>query len=448
MKARTFIRILLIALFVAIPFGTKKFLFSFATPFSNFYTSEYTSAFLFGTDLIILACGALLLAGMSFRALLGFVKRHRGISTLLTVLLLSVLISVALSNYPAFAGYAFFRFAIAGLAGLVAWSALRRGIVEVRHVMGALAVSAVFQAIVAFLQFTLQRSVGLRWLGETLALGSHTPGIATVLTDGVQLLRSYGTLPHANVLAAFLVLGLVALCYLFLTTDRLGGRARAIAGVIIVETGLLLTFSRSGWIVAAVAVVAVLAIGFMDRARRHRAWMLTFALALSLAILIGALQAIIVPRATLSAGEGPVRDRLRYNEMGVAIIAARPLGVGMGNELFYAYDRGMFQTHGLPARGQWQPIHNLYLLAGSEIGIVGLACLMALFFVGFRNVWRRHTMETNMVVLMFASLLLFGLFDHFLWDLQAGRLMLWSTLGIMWGISARSSTDRTYPSEG
>ena len=35
---------------------------------------------------------------------------------------------------------------------------------------------------------------------------------------------------------------------------------------------------------------------------------------------------------------------------------------------------------------------------------------------------------------MLAALLLFGLFDHFLWDLQLSSLMLWVVIGILLGV--------------
>ena len=50
---------------------------------------------------------------------------------------------------------------------------------------------------------------------------------------------------------------------------------------------------------------------------------------------------------------------------------------------------------------------------------------------------KRDLKDANILLiagLMILSLLGFGLFDHFLWTLQPGRLMLWLILGIILGI--------------
>lgn len=432
----------------SIPLGTKKFLLSFSTPFSNFYTSEYTAGFLYGSDILFLVLLIVLLWSVPRVGVREAIRQTKTPLVILGLFTGLAGLSIFFSDYTIFGAYAFLRLVGAVGAGLLIWWMLRSGMVTMRHAMIALSLSAVFQAAVAFLQFVGQKSVGLWFLGETIALRAETPGVATIAVDGVSFLRAYGTLPHANILAGFLVIGLIALCYLFFKNENMRGKALALSGIVVVETGLLLTFSRSGWIVAAFAIISTIFFGLLRREYRKRTYELAFAVFLSLTFLIGILQFSVLPRAHLTGSEGPVQDRWRYNEMGVSLIAARPLGVGIGNELFYAYEKGFFERYDLRYRGQWQPIHNLYLLIGSEIGLAGLVAFLGLVFVAVRSAWSNGSFEAMMAVIMFGALLVSGLFDHFLWDLEAGRLMLWAVLGILLGVSARSSTDRTHPSEG
>lgn len=447
-----FLRWAFLALIFSIPLGTKKFLFSFATPFSNFYTSEYTAAFLYGSDLLLLF--ALVVLAFTLRRVparldrLDTSDRSPRAGWFLAAFLLLTLFSMVFADYPAFGVYAFFRLFGAVVVGVFAWWMVRSGTATVRHIAGAFAASAVFQGVLAVLQFSKQGSVGLSWLGEAVALGPATPGVATIIVEGLPFLRAYGTLPHANLLAGFLVLGILALAYFFLTSERLLARALVAAGLVAVLAGLLLTFSRSGWIVAAGALVALFAFTLGNVAYWQRAMVFMVMTALSLSLLIGALQFAVFPRAHFAADEGPVRDRVVYNEMGLSLIAAAPWGVGLGNQLFYAYDRGIFHEFGLTARGQWQPIHNLYLLVAVETGLLGLAAFLALVLTALWGGGRRDHLARAIFSVALLSLLLFGLFDHFLWDLQAGRLMLWAVLGILLGLGARSSTDRMHPSEG
>lgn len=427
-----------VALF-AIPFGTSKFFFSFETPFTNFYTSEYTSAFLFGTDLLFLAL--FIIAGFFYLATRIHSNSPSRLSRAATIcfgiFLLGAFASVWLADERTFAIYSFVRLLFAAAVGYTVWWVHARGHVLWRETVAVIAFSATVQAIIAFVQFAFQKSVGLRYLGETVALGPATPGVAGIVVEGERFLRAYGTMPHANILAGFLVLGLVALCYLLLRNERWWTRMLMVGGIVVVEAGLLLTFSRSGWIVAVFAVVATLVMALSRREYRRRAYGLAFSLLISTTLLVSALGFFVLPRAHLGGGEESVRDRLAYNRIGAAIIAEKPLGVGIGNELFYAYEQEMFSAYHLPAQGQWQPVHNLYLLIGSEVGVVSLVAFLGALLVILVGAMRRKDIEIYVGVIMFASLLIFGLFDHFLWDLQAGRLMLWSVLGMMGGIGAK-----------
>ena len=140
----------------------------------------------------------------------------------------------------------------------------------------------------------------------------------------------------------------------------------------------------------------------------------------------------ISPRAHFSATEGPVSDRWNYNKIGLELIVSNPLGVGVGNQLFHTYSTNLFGKYDVNSLGQWQPIHNLYLIMGSEVGILGLLSFLA-FVISL--IWQNRKSEIRISAIMLLALLMSGLFDHFLWDLQLGRLMLWVTIGILLGVT-------------
>jgi O-antigen ligase len=157
--------------------------------------------------------------------------------------------------------------------------------------------------------------------------------------------------------------------------------------------------------------------------------------------LIACLGWVVSPRAYLSSGEGPVADRWSYDKIGAEIILSEPFGVGVGNQLFYTYKSGLFEKYDVNSWGQWQPIHNLYLLVGSETGILGLLAFVVFVYLLIRSGFKEGggfgglSPETRTSLVILLALLLFGLFDHFLWDLQLGRLMFWVALGILLGVS-------------
>ncbi len=156
--------------------------------------------------------------------------------------------------------------------------------------------------------------------------------------------------------------------------------------------------------------------------------------------------------------EPSVTERTAYFHLGLDIVKNNPFGVGIGNQVSYAVTNGLYQKFGLVKPILVQPIHNFYLLLLSEIGIPGLLAflwfLVLLFKPLFQLKFKLHeSSEKNLSLitsfLLLTTLLLFGLFDHFLWTLPQGQLMLWLVIGmVMAQFRARSSTDRIYPSEG
>jgi O-antigen ligase len=437
MKAK-FLRWGLLLFAFLIPFGTKKFLFDFPTPFRNVYTSEYTSAFLYGSDILFLVCLFLLFFS---KPLCWWEERFKKFKVPLFFLALFLIFS-ALSLFSAgyfnFGVYSFGRLALGILSALMVGVALKSNIIRFREIAFVISLAAVFEAVVGFLQFILSKSVGLWFLGETI-FGPGTPGIAKVLINGTEFVRAYGTMPHANILAGFLVLGLLSFFYLFLKEEKKYLRVLEAGGIFVVLTGLFLTFSRSGWITALVSCLILLVWElFADKERRKRVIYLVSLLLVISSLLFVSLGWAISSRAHLSVNEGPVSDRWTYDRIGAELVLSHPfLGVGIGNQLFYTYRAGLFEKYDVNSLGQWQPIHNLYLMMGSEIGILGLISFIIFVILLISRSWNLFgiwDLEFGISATMFFALLLFGLFDHFLWDLELGRLMLWVTIGILLGI--------------
>jgi len=87
-------------------------------------------------------------------------------------------------------------------------------------------------------------------------------------------------------------------------------------------------------------------------------------------------------------------------------------------------------------RELYQPVHNIYLLIYSEIGIVGIALFILFlalllydfyFRLGFKKLYHFS------FGLIIVAVLIVGLFDHFLWTIQSGRFLFWLTLGLLAG---------------
>lgn len=133
-------------------------------------------------------------------------------------------------------------------------------------------------------------------------------------------------------------------------------------------------------------------------------------------------------RLTISAEEEAVQLRIFYNkeslESGINLS-----GIGLGDFTTWL----MGQSPNLP-RHLYQPVHNIYLLIYSEVGILGLI-LFVMFLAGLFYEFIKKTKLQELwhysFVLVFSSILFIGLFDHFLLTIQQGRFVFWLGLTLL-----------------
>ena len=84
---------------------------------------------------------------------------------------------------------------------------------------------------------------------------------------------------------------------------------------------------------------------------------------------------------------------------------------------------------------EWQPIHNLYLLIGSEVGVLGLLSFIIFILGAFIKkgllFLKKDKEEYYIILAIMSSLLIIGLFDHFLWTIDSPALLFWLMIGLL-----------------
>lgn len=420
---------------IFIPWGMKKFIAAFGQPIN-----EFNSVFLYGSDVFLI----LFLGLFCFLVYFGIFKPVRVDKKTFVLLIFLVLAfgSILFSSHQILAVHHFTRLALMVMLTLAVSHLLKEGILKFSHIAAVIAASSVFQSLVAIFQFKFFRSLNLRLLGESI-VNVFTENVARFRIGDLTFLRSFGTMPHANILAAFLVLGLLSFYYLWLrknTKLHYLYHVVLVIGLFLVSLSLLFTFSRSGWLAATIVTFFTILWGLLNKNFRKQTISLLIILIAICSLLLTNFSWLVLPRAHLSAVDPSVSQRWLYNEIGWNIIKSNPLGVGVGNQLLYAIDSGFYQRVGLSRRIDWQPVHNIYLLIAAEIGIIGaLAFLLFIAIVIFEKLKNRKLIENSTAIMMLVSLLLFGLVDHFPWTLQSGRLMLWLTISLVLGLSLRNN---------
>jgi len=309
-----------------------------------------------------------------------------------------------------------------------------------RHILRILIFSMLLHGSIGGLQVAQQGDIGLTFLGE-FSLDPQQSGASVIQTGDIRWLRPYGLLPHPNILAGVLVVGLVSAASLILAEDR-----RYIVGSSAFFVGLwylLLTFSRSAWLGFVVGML--LAIPMLLR-KRHL-WR-RFLVATGLVALIGLVfvflyHPLLLSRAGIGTQGTEVRsiaDRIVFTQIAQIAIAERPLrGYGAGNFPWYASHYLFFETN-YDLRGD--NVHNIYLGIWTELGVTGLSLFLAAFVFGIMAAMQHPNIEGFAFLVSAAALMVVGLFDHYPWSLIQTQT-LWLGLIAMAVKSAASNPNTT-----
>ncbi len=267
----------------------------------------------------------------------------------------------------------------------------------------ALAIAIFYSSLIAIAQFFLQHSIGgLLWFLGERTFTNQTPGIAQInwcfpnFSHCQLLLRPYATFPHPNVLGGFLAVTVPIL----ISQIRQMSQIRKIFYVSTILVGLIalvLTFSRSAWIVGVLGIAWVL---FHFKPKNF----------IPFAIIIFLLGSMFVKNFDATSESVIVREQL--NVTAINIWQHSPIfGVGLGNFLIEL-------PKTLPSRTVYflQPVHNIYLLVLSETGIVGLCGFFFLLWYVLK--------KSKIFKFQIIAFLLLGLVDHYPLTLQQGQLLL------------------------
>lgn len=363
------------------------------------------------------------------------------------------------------AGFSLMTATDAGI-GFNAWSRMLVGVVvlflivrakpSVTALAIAVTVSAGAESILTLFQF-FQQSIPASTLVGMSSQSPATAGVAVVETVWGRFLRPYGTLPHPNMLGGWLTLGFILGTGMYVRAKDALERATALLAVLIIETGLFLTFSRSAFVGVSLAFCTfVVTVLIRQRERRHPHWHRGFhvqwptlsarllKLICSSALLLGLLGLAFRPfldarTSRVNATERrSVAERVAQWSDVEKLFAKHPLfGVGVGNytkALYAEVDSG---------REHWdyQPVHNVVALIAVELGVFGLLLLVLLASAVIatlvrlhRKLWHKeHDFEPPFVVLTSVALLamfFIALFDHYLWSLPFGIIALFLAVAV------------------
>ncbi len=265
--------------------------------------------------------------------------------------------------------------------------------------------SVLVQGIIGLLQFKGGVSLGLRFLGESQVVAGMI-GTSFVTLDGEIFLRMYGTFPHPNLLAGFFLLSFF-ISILLLRNFEGKWKAFSLLTILLITVFVPFTFSRIAIFLFGISLFVFLIQFLLPRVKKS---FLSFS------------PIYLLYRFTdiLRDGNESLRDRTNLAKSSFAIIKENFwTGTGLGN---FVGEMG----ESIPRTGKGilllQPVHNIFLLLFSELGVFTFLSLGYLLFEIMRKNIKRITVYGLLVIF---SLGIIGSFDHYLVSLPQGLMMFW-----------------------
>ena len=146
-------------------------------------------------------------------------------------------------------------------------------------------------------------------------------------------------------------------------------------------------------------------------------------------------------RGTFPWNDPALLSRWSGYKEALALFWEYPLGVGWNHYTLFLDQ----VTTGALQPWEYQPVHNVYLLALAETGVLGfIAAIIAILMVLKKMLLLHKTLSTpelafkkRVFTLIGLSVVLIGLFDHYWMSLEQGRLLLI----LLWGMFAHFVSD-------
>lgn len=383
----------------------------------------------------------------------------------------------------------------------------------------------VINSILAIWQFILQHSLGLTFLKESV-LSPNFTGVAKIILSGHKFIRAYGFFPHPNILGGFLLFSIILTIYYrqmfhveHSKDENRENRINVPRGTFsnwqkifltIQIIALIMTFSKSAMIGL---IITLLYIAFlpwskcstwnistaMKQLRRlfgalfqnifgvSRPWKpkdhlglfhveqlsenqqanpknwhqmfhvehlvkLSIVLFFVISILISIFPNLI-PIRSQSLDQREVLSNVPRG----TIFDNPILGVGQGQLIWSVRHNSELLDW------QFQPVHNVFILVWSELGIVGLIFFVWMLWKMFHlPVCRQAPAQSNVprlpetemfhvehfwaggTLYIFQGILIgfmfVMLFDHYLWDIQQGQIILSLVIGLIYGLNITDDT--------
>ncbi|MFA6526058.1 MAG: O-antigen ligase family protein [Candidatus Buchananbacteria bacterium] len=312
--------------------------------------------------------------------------------------------------------------------------------------------SAGLQGLLAIQQFLSQSISANKWLG----IAHHSAGILgdiVVETSSGRWLRAYGSFGHPNILGGWLILGIACGFLLWLEYFKSSGKLLpknlklndpqakiflkrwlkillVLILSLVASAGLFFSFSRSAWLALVLIFLAFifssirLMLALPSPKEIFQFLLLPIGIIIIFASQFFIFNSLVLIRADTNNRLEAISKNERIDQIGESwrIIKKSPLtGIGINN-----YTLALNKIAPNQPAYDLQPVHNIYLLIVSELGIIGL--ILFIFFILIAILLIHKNSKSLLLISIFPLFLIISLFDHYLWTTYAGIVIFWLAL--------------------
>ena len=336
------------------------------------------------------------------------------------------------------------------------------GLLNLQLVLKAIIFSGIVQAVIGIFQVVQQKSIGLSLLKESV-ISSDTPGVAKIIFNNEVYVRAYGMLPHPNILGGFLFISIIV-TMLYFKMFHMEQKDDVYLKVVILRTqyiGIVLTFSKSAILGLSISLVYIFLAsrrlkrqcsGEVDFRKDSMSWIWDGRMYSKFAKIVIFVVSAVVTVSMFNRDAflfQSLRERAWYQSAALNVIYEHPiLGISCGQLVIFMSQQRIYTLFSW----QLQPVHNVFLLIWSELGVIGFG-LFSLWWVLFLGIFleRKEKMfssdkndftkdasvEYNWVNVygygMILGIMPILLFDHYMWDIQQGQFVMWFVVSLISG---------------
>ncbi len=300
--------------------------------------------------------------------------------------------------------------------------------ISLNKILTILSVGIIFETALAVLQyFNIGSLEGLFYFLGERKFNSATPGIANASIAGELILRPYGTFSHPNLLG-----GYIAICLSLLPTLARKINTSFILVITVGIIGVFISFSRTAIVALIIFLISFFLISVYEKYKKGKLNQVLVKQNMFI-IMVLVLTASLFSfnqfseRFNIEFQNESVIYRTKLLNQSLEMIQQNPfLGVGINN-----FFNNLDKTFNSPSL--LQPVHNIFLLTFSELGIIGFLCLIFILFKSFKK------NAFNLIVIL--TIIILGSFDHYLLTIQQGQLMLTIAISLLLSVKLSDKID-------